>query len=113
MSDFALVAARQAKQAIERFDELGWPHDPVLSRTLDHLKLLIEHRAGRWGRGSGGCMPPVARAIALLVERSNQRRDDGLPLPCPCRGCCKLHSNAGRCTSTADSRKLIVEAAGP
>ena len=39
----AFIAARQAKQAVEHLlDELGWPNDPVLSRTLDHLQLLIE-----------------------------------------------------------------------
>jgi len=27
-------------------------------------------------------MPPSTRAFLLLVEHANQRRDDGLPLPC-------------------------------
>jgi hypothetical protein len=32
-------------------------------------------------------MPPRVRAFALLIEHANQRRDDGLPLPCPCAEC--------------------------
>jgi len=55
-------------------------------------------------------MPPAARAFLLLVEHANQRRDDGLPLPCPCRECAR-HRGAVRCTSSADGRTLIVESA--
>lgn len=32
-------------------------------------------------------MPPHVRAFAFLIEHANQRRDDRLPLPCPCREC--------------------------
>lgn len=32
-------------------------------------------------------MRPHVRAFAFLVEHANQRRDDRLPLPCPCRAC--------------------------
>lgn len=55
-------------------------------------------------------MPPTARAVLLLVEHANQRRDDGLPLPCPC-GECVRHRDAVRCTSSPDGRTLIVELA--
>jgi hypothetical protein len=55
-------------------------------------------------------MPPAARAVALLLEHANQRRDDGLPLPCPC-GKCAHHRSAVRCTASADGRTLIVESA--
>ena len=55
-------------------------------------------------------MPPVARAVALLLEHANRRRDDGLPLPCPC-GECLRHRGAVRCTASADGRTLIVESA--
>jgi len=55
-------------------------------------------------------MPPSTRAIALLLEHANQRRDDGLPLPCPCREC-ERHRGAVRCSASADGRTLIVESA--
>ena len=55
-------------------------------------------------------MPPAARAIALLLEHANQRRDDGLLLPCPCREC-ERHRKAVRCTSSPDGRTLIIESA--
>ncbi len=55
-------------------------------------------------------MPPAARAVLLLIEHANQRRDDGLPLPCPC-GECERHRGAVRCTTSADGRTLIVESA--
>lgn len=32
-------------------------------------------------------MPPSVRAFAFLLEHANQRRDDRLPLPCPCSEC--------------------------
>jgi hypothetical protein len=32
-------------------------------------------------------MPPGLRAVAFLLEHATQRRDEGLPLPCPCRQC--------------------------
>jgi hypothetical protein len=53
-------------------------------------------------------MPPTARAVALLLEHANQRRDDGLPVPCPC-GECERHRSAVRCRSSADGLTLIVE----
>lgn len=52
-------------------------------------------------------MPPAVRAVAFLVEHANQRRDDGLPLPCPCRECV-WHRGAVRCTSSPDGKTLIV-----
>jgi hypothetical protein len=55
-------------------------------------------------------MPPVIRAVALLIEHANQRRDDGLPLPCPCPECGR-HRSAVRCTASPDGRTLIVEPA--
>lgn len=55
-------------------------------------------------------MPPAARALLLLIEHANQRRDDGLPLPCTCCEC-EQHRGAVRCTSSADGRTLIVESA--
>ena len=57
-------------------------------------------------------MPPAARAVLLLVEHANQRRDDGLPLPCPCVECTR-HRGAVRCTSSADGRTVIIEAVQP
>jgi len=53
-------------------------------------------------------MPPAVRAVLLLVEHANQRRDDGLPLPCLCREC-ERHRAAVRGTSSADGKTLIVE----
>jgi hypothetical protein len=53
-------------------------------------------------------MPPSTRAVAFLIEHANQRRDDGLPLPCPCHEC-GVHRGAVRCTTSADGRTLIVE----
>ena len=53
-------------------------------------------------------MPPATRAVLLLVEHANQRRDAGLPVPCPCREC-ERHRRAIRCTSSADGKTLIVE----
>ncbi len=32
-------------------------------------------------------MPPNVRALAFLLEHANNRKDDGLPLPCPCAEC--------------------------
>jgi hypothetical protein len=55
-------------------------------------------------------MPPATRAIALLLEHANQRRDDGLPLRCPCDECVR-HRGAVRCTASADGLTLIVESA--
>jgi hypothetical protein len=55
-------------------------------------------------------MPPTTRAVVLLLEHANQRRDDGLPLPCPCAECFR-HRGAVRCTSSADGLTLIVEPA--
>jgi len=57
-------------------------------------------------------VPPSTRAVLLLVEHANQRRDDGLPLPCPCREC-ERHRGTVRCTSSPDGRTLIIEAARP
>jgi hypothetical protein len=54
-------------------------------------------------------MPPVTRSVLLLLEHANQRRDDGLPLPCPCEEC-QRHRGAVRCSGSADGRTLIVEA---
>jgi hypothetical protein len=53
-------------------------------------------------------MPPATRAVLLLIEHANQRRDEGLPVPCPCREC-ERHRRAVRCTSSADGKTLIVE----
>lgn len=55
-------------------------------------------------------MPPVTRAVAMLLEHANRRRDDGLPLPCLCAECGR-HRGAVRCSSSADGRTLIVEPA--
>jgi len=55
-------------------------------------------------------MPPATRAVVMLLEHANQRRDDGLPLPCPCVECAR-HRDAVRCTSSPDGRTLIIEAA--
>lgn len=52
-------------------------------------------------------MPPSTRAVAYLIEHANQRRDGGLPLPCPC-GECVRHRGAVRCTKSADGT-LIIE----
>jgi hypothetical protein len=60
------------------------------------------------GQAIADDLPPVARAVAMLLEHANQRRDDGLPLPCLC-GECQRHRGAARCTSSADGRTLIVE----
>ena len=54
-------------------------------------------------------MPPVTRAVLLLLEHANERRDNGLPLPCPCWECAR-HRRGVRCTASADCRTLIVEA---
>ena len=66
-------------------------------------------------RSDGGAviaddMPPVVRAVAMLLEHANQRRDNGLCLPCPC-GECDRHRVAVRCIPSADRRTLIVEPA--
>lgn len=55
-------------------------------------------------------MPPTVRAVVMLLEHANQRRDDGLTLPCPCREC-RRHRAAVRCSASADGRTLIVESA--
>lgn len=55
-------------------------------------------------------MPPTVRAVALLLEHANHRRDDGLLLPCPCREC-DHHRRGVFCSSSADGRTLIVESA--
>ena len=55
-------------------------------------------------------MPPATRAVAFLLEHANQRRDDGLPLPCPCCDCTR-HRGAVRCSSSADGLTLIAEPA--
>lgn len=55
-------------------------------------------------------MSPATRAVALLLEHANQRRDDQLPLPCLCSECGR-HREAVRCTRSADGRTLIVEPA--
>jgi hypothetical protein len=54
-------------------------------------------------------MPPSTRAVAFLIEHANQRRDDGLPLPCPCAECVS-HRGAVRCTKLADGT-LVIEPA--
>jgi hypothetical protein len=68
----------------------------------------IRHVDG--GRAIADDMPPVVRAVAFLLEHANQRRDDGLALPCPC-GECERHRGAVRCTASPDGRTLIVEPA--
>jgi hypothetical protein len=55
-------------------------------------------------------MPPATRAVLLLVEHANRRRDNGLPLPCTC-GECERQRRAVRCTSSPNGRTLIIEAA--
>jgi hypothetical protein len=54
-------------------------------------------------------MPPATRAVLLLIEHANQRRDAGLSLPCRCRECVG-HRGAVRCTVLADGT-LAVESA--
>lgn len=53
-------------------------------------------------------MPPATRAVALLIEHANRRRDDGLPLPCSCREC-DTHRACIRCTISPDGQTLIIE----
>jgi hypothetical protein len=53
-------------------------------------------------------MPPATRAVLLLIEHANQRRDQGLSVPCPCREC-ERHRRTVRCTSSPDGKTLIVE----
>jgi hypothetical protein len=53
-------------------------------------------------------MPPGARAILLLVEHANQRREAALPVPCQCCEC-ERHRRTIRCTSSSDGKTLIVE----
>jgi hypothetical protein len=53
-------------------------------------------------------MNPGTRAILLLVEHANARRDAGLALPCLCAECDR-HRASIRCTKAADGT-LIVEA---
>jgi hypothetical protein len=53
--------------------------------------------------------PPVARAVLLLLEHANQRRDAGLALPCTCREC-GHHRAAVRCV-ILDDGTLAVESA--
>lgn len=55
-------------------------------------------------------MSPATRAMLLLVEHANQRRDDGLPLPCPCSECGR-HRGSVRCRASADGQTLIVDLA--
>jgi hypothetical protein len=55
-------------------------------------------------------VPPVTRAVLLLLEHANERRDGGLPLPCPCQECGR-HRAAVRCSVSADGTTLIVESA--
>jgi hypothetical protein len=40
-------------------------------------------------------MSPRLRAFALLLEHANQRRDDGLALPCPCAECDRQREAVG------------------
>ena len=51
-------------------------------------------------------MPPVTRAVALLLEHANQRRDAGLPLPCGCAEC-NRHRRAVRCEILADGTLAV------
>ena len=51
--------------------------------------------------------PPSTRAVAFLIEHANQRRADGLPLPCPCSECVG-HRGAVRCLKLADGT-LVIE----
>jgi hypothetical protein len=52
-------------------------------------------------------MPPSTRAVAFLLEHANQRRDDGLPLPCPCSECVS-HRGGIRCSKLPDGT-LVIE----
>jgi hypothetical protein len=52
-------------------------------------------------------LPPSTRAVAFLLEHATQRREGGLPLPCPCPECLG-HRATVRCTKSADGRTLIV-----
>ena len=54
-------------------------------------------------------MSPATRAIVFLIEHANRRRDDGLPLPCPC-GECATRRGAVRCSKLADGT-LVIEPA--
>ena len=54
-------------------------------------------------------MPPSTRAVAFLIEHANRRRDDRLPLPCPCAECVS-HRGAVRCSRLADGT-LAIESA--
>lgn len=51
-------------------------------------------------------MSPLMRAVALLLEHANRRRDDGLPLPCPCTEC-KRHRGSLRCSAGLDGGVII------
>ena len=65
-------------------------------------------RAGG-GEAIADDMPPATRAAALLIEHANQRRDNGLPLPCACREC-EHFRGVIRCFSSRDGKTLIIEA---
>jgi hypothetical protein len=54
-------------------------------------------------------MPPSTRAAAFLIEHANRRRDDRLPLPCPCSECVG-HRGAVRCSKLPDGA-LVIEPA--
>jgi hypothetical protein len=54
-------------------------------------------------------MSPLARAVLMLIEHANQRRDQGLALPCGCREC-DHHRRAVRFT-VLDDGTLAIEPA--
>jgi hypothetical protein len=53
-------------------------------------------------------MAPTVRAVALLIEHANRRRDNRLPLPCCC-GECERYRRHMRCTVLEDGT-LAIEA---
>jgi hypothetical protein len=54
-------------------------------------------------------MAPHVRAFAFLVEHANQRRDDRLPLPCPCIECGRHRASIRLVAGPGET--LIVEPA--
>jgi hypothetical protein len=66
-------------------------------------------RAADGGEAIPDDMPPHVRAFALLIEHANQRRDDELPMPCPCEEC-QRHRGAVRCSAGPDNTLIVVPA---
>jgi hypothetical protein len=53
-------------------------------------------------------MPPTVRAVALLIEHANRRRNNRLPLRCCC-GECEHYRGHIRCT-VLENGTLAIEA---